>query len=167
MTVQEGKQKFIESWGAMSSGWGINPAMAQVHALLLISPEAITADQVKQELNISTGNVSMNLRALLEWGLVYKQMKMGERREYYYAEKDMWQVLRQIIINRKKRELEPMIKVLDELSEVGGGDPESEAFCEVVRDLRKFSHKANNTLDMLIKADANWLTSALMGVVVR
>lgn len=151
----------------MSSGWGINPAMAQVHALLLISSEAMTADQVKQELNISTGNVSMNLRALLDWGLAYKQMKAGERKEYYFAEKDMWKIVRQIIINRKKRELEPMLMVLDELSEVTGGDPESEAFCEVVRDLRKFSHKANHTLDMLIKADSNWLTSTLMGMAAR
>jgi DNA-binding transcriptional regulator GbsR (MarR family) len=163
MNIQEGRQKFIESWGTMAGGWGINPAMAQVHALLLIAHDPLTADQVKAELLISTGNVSMNLRALIDWGLVYKQLRTGERKEFYYAEKDMMKVFRQILIHRKKKELEPVLKVLDELAEVNADCESSEAFCEVVRDIRKFSHKANQALDMLIKAESSWLMSTLLG----
>lgn len=167
MDIQEGKQKFIESWGKMASDWGINRTMAQVHALLLVAPEALTADQVMEDLNISRGNANMNLRALMDWGLVHKQLRPGERREYFYAEKDMWAVVRQIIINRKKRELEPMLKVLDEIAGVEENCSESESFCAVVRDIRKFSHKANQALDTLIKADPNWFTGMLVNAMVR
>lgn len=165
MDIREGKQKFIESWGKMAGGWGIPPAMAQVHALLLISSEPLNADQVKAELDISTGNVSMNLRALLEWELIYKQTPPGKRKEEYYAEKDLWKVIRQIIINRKKRELEPVLLVLDELAAVEEKCPQSEHFCTVVRDIRKFTHKANQTLDTLIKADSHWLGGAFLSMV--
>lgn len=165
MDICEGKQKFIESWGKMAGGWGITPAMAQVHALLLISPQPLCADQVKEELDISTGNVSTNLRALLDWGLIYKETPTGCRKEVYFAEKDLWKVIRQIIVNRKKRELEPVLLVLDELAAVEETCPNSEHFCAVVRDIRKFTHKANQTLDTLIKADSHWLGSAFLGMV--
>jgi DNA-binding transcriptional regulator GbsR (MarR family) len=165
MNVQEGKAKFIESWGKMASDWGINRTMAQVHALLLIEPEPLTADQVMESLDISRGNANMNIRALMDWGLVHKQLKAGERKEYFRAEKDMWTVIRQIVINRKKRELEPMLKVLDELAGVESDSPEAEHFCQVVQDIRKFSNKANQTLDALIKAESNWLTSMFVNMI--
>ncbi len=164
MDFQEGKQKFIESWGKMASDWGINRTMAQVHALLLIAAEPLTADEVMSELDISRGNANMNIRALMDWGLVHKQLRTGERKEYFYAEKDMWVVVRQIILNRKKRELEPMLKVLEEISSVENNCPESESFCTVVRDIRKFSNKANQTLDALVKADATWLSNPLFSL---
>jgi DNA-binding transcriptional regulator GbsR (MarR family) len=164
MTLEEGKQKFIESWGKMASDWGINRTMSQVHALLLISPESLTAEQVKDELQISTGNASMNLRALIDWGLVHKQLRSGDRREYYFAEKDMWTVVKQIIIHRKKKELEPMLRILDEVAAVEDQTPEAERFVEVVRDIRKFSNKANHTLDTLIKSDSNWFTGTFMNL---
>lgn len=165
MDIREGKQKFIDSWGKMAGGWGISPAMAQVHALLLVSAEPLNAEQVKSELDISTGNVSMNLRALLDWGLIYKCSAEGCRKEVYYAEKDLWKVIRQIILNRKKRELEPVLRVLDELAAVEENCPQSEHFCAVVRDIRKFSHKANQTLDTLINAESHWLSGAFLSMV--
>lgn len=165
MDVQEGKERFIESWGKMGGDWGINRAMAQVHALLMIAPEPLTADQIKDELKISTGNTSMNLRALMDWGLVYKQLKSGERKEYYYAEKDIWKVVCQIIINRKKRELEPLLKVLDEVAAVKGDSPDAESFSTTVNDIRKLTHKANQTLDALVKADSNWFTGTFLKMI--
>lgn len=165
MEIREGKQKFIEAWGRLASGWSIPPAMAQMHALLMISPEPLTADQIKDELDISTGNVSMNLRALMEWGLVYRESQPNERKDVYHAEKDMWTVARQIIINRKKRELEPMLQVLDELACVQEKCPHSEHFCTVVRDIQKFSHKANQTLDSLVKAEPNWIHGLFLNMI--
>ncbi|MCB0526925.1 MAG: MarR family transcriptional regulator [Saprospiraceae bacterium] len=162
MKVQEAKARFIESWGKMASDWGINRTMAQVHALLLIAPEPLTADQIMEELDISRGNANMNVRALVDWGLVHKKLRNGERKEYFCAEKDMWTVVRQIIINRKRRELDPMLKVLDEIAGVEENCPESTHFCEVVRDIRKFSCKANQTLDALVKADSNWFTNTFL-----
>lgn len=165
MNIQEGKEKFIEAWGKMASEWGINRTMAQVHALLLVAPDVLTADEVMEQLNISRGNVNMNIRALMDWGLVHKQLKPGERKEFFYAEKDMWTVVRQIIINRKKKELEPMLRVLDEVSAVEGDQKEVEEFTKVVRDIKMFSNKANQTLDALVKADSNWFTSIFMSLI--
>lgn len=162
MDFKEGKEKFIESWGKMASDWGINRTMAQVHALLLIAPDALTADEVMAELNISRGNANMTLRALMDWGLVHKQLKSGERKEFFFAEKDMWAVVRQIIIHRKKRELEPMLKVLEELSTVKGADLESETFSRVISDIKLFSNKANQTLDVLTRSDSNWFTNVFL-----
>ncbi|MBK8655909.1 MAG: MarR family transcriptional regulator [Haliscomenobacter sp.] len=165
MNVQEGKEKFLQSWGALGSSWGINRTMAQIHALLLISPKALSADDIMEELQISRGNVNMNLRALIDWGLVFKELRTGERKEYFIAEKDMWEVVKHIIIQRKKKELEPMIKVLDELANVQGSDEETQQFVDVVKDIRLFSNKADATLDSLVKADSNWFVGTFMKMI--
>ena len=140
MDIQEGKQKFIQSWGTLGSSWGINRTMAQIHALLLISPEALSAEDIRRELNISMGNTNMNIRALISWGLAHKELKSGERKEFFVAEKDMWEIVRQIIIQRKKKELEPVIKVLDDITAVTGKTEEEKEFQKVVRDIQMFAH---------------------------
>lgn len=155
----------MQSWGALGSSWGINRTMAQIHALLLISPKALSADDIMEELQISRGNVNMNLRALIDWGLVFKELRTGERKEYFIAEKDMWEVVKHIIIQRKKKELEPMIKVLDELANVQGSDEETQQFVDVVKDIRLFSNKADATLDSLVKADSNWFVGTFMKMI--
>jgi DNA-binding transcriptional regulator GbsR (MarR family) len=165
MTLDEGKQKFLQSWGALGSSWGINRTMAQIHALLLISPEALSADEIMEELMISRGNANMNIRALIDWGLVYKELKAGERKEFFVAEKDMWEVVKCIITQRKKRELEPMLKAMDELSSVPETDEMSEAFVKVIRDIKLFGSKADSTLDTLTKSDSNWFVGTFMKMI--
>ena len=165
MTLHEGKEKFIQSWGALGSSWGINRTMAQIHALLLIAQEAMSADQIMEELMISRGNANMNIRALIDWGLVYKELKPGERKEFFVAEKDMWEVVKSIIAQRKKKELEPMIKVLDELSSIEDDSPQTEEFINVIRDIKLFSSKADSTLDSLMKADSNWFVGTFMKMI--
>lgn len=165
MNLQEGKEKFISTWGAVGSNWGINRTMAQVHALLLISNDALCADEIMEELQISRGNANMNIRALIDWGLVYKGHKPGERKEFFTAEKDMGEVIKKVIVQRKKKELEPMIKTLDEISAVEGLCEDSEAFCKVVHDIKLFSNKANKTLDQLIRSDSNWFLSTFLKMI--
>jgi len=165
MTFEEGKQKFIQSWGTLGSSWGINRTMAQIHALLLITPRSISAEEIRTELNISMGNTNMNLRALIDWGLVHKNLKAGERKEFYVAEKDMWVVVRKIIIQRKKRELEPMVKVLDDISQVQGVCNHSEEFCKIVSDIKLFSGKADSVLDTLSKSEASWFVGTFMKMI--
>ena len=162
LTLEEGKAKFIQSWGTIGSNWGINRTMAMIHALLLVSPEPLSAEEVMTELSISRGNANMNLRALIDWGLVYKAIKSGERKEYFRAEKDMYKVIKAVIVQRKKRELEPLLRVLDELSGVRGDTEEAEAFGEVIRDIKLFSSKADSTLDALVNSNADWLVSTFM-----
>ena len=165
MDLQEGKEKFIQSWGALGSNWGINRTMAQIHALLLISPEALSADEIMKELQISRGNANMNIRALIDWGLVYKELKTGERKEYFVAEKDIWIVFQNIITQRKKRELEPMLKVLDEISSVEGEELDAEEFQNIIREIKLFSNKADSTLDRLVKSDSNWFIGTFMKMI--
>jgi DNA-binding transcriptional regulator GbsR (MarR family) len=165
MNLTEGKEKFLQSWGALGSSWGVNRTMAQIHALLMISPHALSADDVMEELKISRGNANMNIRALIDWGLVFKELRPGERKEFFVAEKDMWKVVKNIITQRKKRELEPMIKVLDELSSVEGDDAESQEFVKTIKDIKLFSSKADSTLDTLIKADSNWFVGTFMKMI--
>ena len=165
MDLQEGKEKFLQAWGSLGSSWGINRTMAQIHALLLISPDALCADDIIEELKISRGNANMNLRALIDWGLVYKELKPGERKEFFVAEKDMWEVVKNIIVQRKKRELEPILKVLDELSIVEGTDRASDEFAGMIKEIKLFSTKADSTLETLIKSDANWFVGTFLSMI--
>jgi DNA-binding transcriptional regulator GbsR (MarR family) len=165
MDWKEGKEKFLQAWGTLGSEWGINRTMAQIHALLMISPRALSADEVMEELQISRGNVNMNIRSLMDWGLVYKELKPGDRKEYFIGEKDMWKVVRQIIINRKKKELEPVLKVLDEISGLEETCEEAVSLNKTVNDIKVFSSKADATLDMLVKADSNWFVGTFMKMI--
>ena len=164
MKITEAKQQFISSWGAFGTHWGINRTMAQIHALLLISPDPLTQDDIMEELSISRGNTNMNIRELIDWGLVERVLLPGERKEYFSAEKDIWKVVRQIVKERKKRELEPMLKLLDQLEDVEGDkrDKNVKAFIEVISGIKKLGKQADKTLDIMVKADEHWFLSNLL-----
>jgi len=164
MKLSEAKQQFISSWGAFGTHWGINRTMAQIHALLMVSPDPLTQDDVMEELNISRGNVNMNMRDLISWGLVERMILSGERREYFTAEKDIWKVATQIIRERKKRELDPMMKLLAQLENIDGDkkDKNIKQFTDTVSGIRKFGKQADQLLDVMIKADENWFLSNLV-----
>lgn len=162
MQFQEGKEKFLQAWGTLGSDWGINRTMAQVHALLMIAPHSLCAEEIMEELHISRGNANMNLRSLLDWGLVHKEIKQGERKEFFYAEKDVWIVIQQIIIHRKKKELDPVVKLLDELTAVQADSQESEAFCKTVQDIKLFSNKADVTLGALTRSNSKWFLGTFL-----
>jgi DNA-binding transcriptional regulator GbsR (MarR family) len=164
MKLAEAKAQFIQSWGSLATQWGINRTMAQIHALLIVTPKSLSADEIMEQLNISRGNANMNIRELITWGLVDKVLIPGERREFFSAEKDIWTIARQVIKERKRRELEPMIKVLDQVSDIEGDkrDPEIKTFIDTINGIKKFSHQADKTLDTMIKADENWFFGTLL-----
>lgn len=166
MELAEARLKFIEAWGKLGSEWGINRTMAQVHALLMISPEALTTEEVMAELSISRGNANMTLRDLIDWGLVEKQHKTGERKEFFYAEKDVWTIARRVAEERKKRELTPIIKILDQLAGVDGDekDPAYKTFKTTVTDINKLANNVNKTLDTMLKAEENWFFGSILKV---
>ena len=83
MQLTEGKKKLIEAWGTLGSSWGINRAMAQIHALLMVAPQPLSTDDIMEQLNISRGNANMNVRSLMEWGIVKKELKAGDRKEFF------------------------------------------------------------------------------------
>lgn len=166
MELAEAKEKFIEAWGKLGSEWGINRTMAQVHALLLISPEALTTEEIMAELSISRGNANMTVRDLIDWGLVEKQHRTGERKEYFFAEKDTWIIARQVAKERKKRELDPVIKILNQLSEVKGDikDPAYKTFKTSVTNINKLANNVNKTLETMLKAEENWFFGSIFKI---
>ncbi len=107
------RTEFIRSWGEMGTYWGINRTMAQIHALLMISTRPVSTDDVMRELKISRGNASMNLRELISWGLVRRQMEIGDRKEYFVSVNEVWEIFCNIVRERKKREIEPIIQSLE------------------------------------------------------
>lgn len=168
MKLDEAKDKFVQAWGSLGSNWGIPKTMAQVHALLLISEKPLSAEDIMAELDISRGNVNLNVRTLIDWGIVDRVTVKGERREFFTAEKDIWKVATQIANQRRKRELEPMLKVLSQVKGVEDpqADPESlKAFTSTIENIENFSGKADVLLDKLIKADQHWFTGTLLKLV--
>lgn len=166
MGLVEAKKKFIESWGKLGSEWGINRTMAQVHALLMISPEALTTEEIMETLSISRGNANMTLRDLISWGLIEKQHKAGERKEYFYAEKDTWNIARQVAKERRKRELSPVLKILDELKKIEGSntDPEYTTFKKTINDINKLATNVDKTLDTMLKAEESWFWGSIFKI---
>jgi DNA-binding transcriptional regulator GbsR (MarR family) len=164
MKLAEAKAQFISSWGAFATHWGINRTMAQIHALLLISPNPITQDDIMEQLNISRGNVNMNTRELIDWGLVDRVLVPGERKEFFSAEKDIWKVTTQIIKERKRRELDPMLKLLAQLEKIEGDkkDKDTKQFIDTVQGIKKLGSQADKMLDVMIKAEENWITGSLL-----
>ena len=158
MKLAEAKQQFIASWGAFGTHWGINRTMAQIHALLLVSADPLSQDDLMEQLSVSRGNANMNIRELIDWGLVDRIIIPGERKEYFSAEKDIWKVATQIVKERKKRELNPMLKLLDNLEEVDGDkkDKHVKQFTDTINGIKRFGLQADKMLDVLVKADENW-----------
>jgi len=131
-------REFIEHWGMMARAWGINPTMGELFALLYITGADWTAEELRLELRVSRGNVSMNLRELLSWGVVRKLHRTGERRELYRAETDVWTLFRRILKERKRRELDPTLAVLERLQQLSSEEPRRRDLRERVDSLRQF-----------------------------
>lgn len=165
MHYQEGKAKFIDTWGDLGTSWGVSRTMAQVHAVLLLSPDPLCAEDIMTELAISRGNVSMSLNMLQEWNIISKVAAPGDRRDYYLAEKDMWKVLKKIIQHRKEKELDPMLQALEEVSDVESVCAKSREFCKMVKEIKHFSQKADSILDKFVRVDDHWLANGFMKMI--
>ena len=135
-TLEESRERLITLWGQMGSNWGIPRTMAQVHALLFVTGDPMNTDDVMAGLGVSRGNASMTLRALVEWGIVSRVHRRGDRKEYYVAEQDVWKMFRTILAQRKKRELDPLLESLEsfrrttETGKTRRVDPEAAALTE-------------------------------------
>jgi DNA-binding transcriptional regulator GbsR (MarR family) len=105
-------QKFILHWGEMGSRWGINRTVAQVYALLYLSPEPLNAEDIAKTLSVARSNVSTSLRELQGWGIVKVAHVLGDRRDHFTATTDVWQTFQRILDERKRREVDPTLEVL-------------------------------------------------------
>lgn len=115
--LEEIEDRFVDLWDTMSSLWGISPTMARIHGLLYITGAAMSMDDIMARLAISRGNVSMNLSKLVEWGLVRRVHKRGDRRDYYESLSDVWEMFTLVANQRKRREIDPILTTLRECQE--------------------------------------------------
>lgn len=111
-SLERSKALFIRRWGEMGGYWGITRTMAELHALLYLSSEPLCTDEIMEALQISRGNTSMNIRQLVNWGLVNRVHKKGDRKEYFVAQTDVWEMFETIVRERRRREVEPIIETI-------------------------------------------------------
>ncbi len=164
------RREFVDLWGQMSHHWGINRAMAQIHALLMVAQEPLTAEQIMAELSISRGNVSMNLRELINWGIVRRTNLPGDRRDFYVTEADVWTMFQIILRERKKRELDPLISRLEECAALAKKTPAGttaeekkshEAYLKRVTELRDFFGTFHRLLGVVLDNQPGSLAKAM------
>jgi DNA-binding transcriptional regulator GbsR (MarR family) len=125
--------KFILHWGEMGTRWGVNRTVAQVHALLYLSPKPLNAEEIAETLSVARSNVSTSLRELQSWGIVKPVHLLGDRREHYEAMKDVWEMARVILDERKRREIDPTVALIRECA----------------AELKRAEHPDENTLQRL------------------
>ena len=161
---EQAMSQFLLLWGEMAPAWGINKTMAQIHALLMAWPDPLCTEDMMDILQISRGNTNMNVRALMDWGLVTKEMISGDRKDYYTAKKDIWVIARQIAKERRKRELDPVLSSLKEIRQSLKTDPSPEniKFSKQVEDIENFTLKVDQSLDKFIQSDENWFFKLVM-----
>src|SRR6266581_1338793 len=150
--LQGVEDQFVDLWATMSSLWGISPTMARIHGVLFITGAALSMDDIMARLAISRGNVSMNLSKLVEWGLVHRVHKRGDRREYYESLHDVWEMFTLVAAQRKRREIDPILATLrrcrEELS------PEALGALAEVTVARDRSNRVNDLLTFLTLMDS-------------
>jgi DNA-binding transcriptional regulator GbsR (MarR family) len=170
MTLTKTAREFILHWGEMGSRWGVNRTVAQVHALLYLSAEPLTAEDIAQTLEVARSNVSTSLKELQNWQLIQATHQMGDRRDFFSTSHDVWQLFLTVVQQRVEREIEPTIAALGRLAKESRAEKQPEvtariagmhAFLEETHDwYRRIAKLPPNTLRRLMKLGAGitkWL----------
>jgi DNA-binding transcriptional regulator GbsR (MarR family) len=116
-------QEFVLRWGDMGNQWGVNRSVAQIQALLYLSDRPLTAEDIAEQLGLARSNVSNSIRELITWKLVRRVPVLGDRRDHYEAEADLWQILTRIAQGRKEREVDPAVAAIHRALQAADGDP--------------------------------------------
>jgi DNA-binding transcriptional regulator GbsR (MarR family) len=147
-SLTAGQKKFILHWGELGTRWGLNRSVAQIHALLYLSPAALTAEEVASLLSVARSNVSTSLRELQGWGLVRVVHVLGDRRDHFDTIHDVWEMFTIIVEERKRREIDPTIAVLRECAaEIDRNTPEDKEARKRIRELLSFFEQATTVYE--------------------
>lgn len=157
MKLADGKNQFIQAWGSLASQWGISKSMAQIHALLLSSPGGLSADEIMEKVQLSRGNVNTNVRELINWRLVRKETVLGERKEFFIADHDVYSIAQHIMEERRRREIEPVRLLLNRLkaARLEGNAEEIQHFQAILSDLSDFVSQMENLMNLATKINNN------------
>src|SRR5215471_16594921 len=152
------QQKFILHWGEMGTRWGINRTVAQIHALLFVSPRPLNAEEIAETLSVARSNVSTSLKELQGWGIVKLVHVMGDKRDHFESLKDVWEMFRIVLDERKKREIDPTMHMLRECIAEAANNPEKDPHSEQrLRDLADFFETTTAWYDQI----RSWPNGAL------
>mgnify|MGYP003115177922 CR=1 FL=1 len=166
MEYQEAKDKFINTWGSLGTLWGINKAMAQIQALLFISTKPLSMEEIMEDLQISRGNTSMNLRQLMDWGIVTKELIPGERKDFFTTEKDVEELARIVAKERSRREIKPVIKVLSDVSSIkDDGSEKTKELIKQTKALKELTDNLDVLMNKLVDQKQNWITKSLLKLI--
>ncbi|MEQ9279238.1 MAG: hypothetical protein RLN83_07045 [Balneola sp.] len=157
MELIKAQNEFIQTWGALGSSWGIPKSMAQIHALLITSPSGLSTEEIMDRIQLSRGNVNINVRELVNWKLVSKKNVLGERKEFFVAHHDIWGIAKNIVTERKKRELLPIKELLTSLKDENfeGSKSEVEHFTTMIKELEEFVLQMDQLTELLVKMNDN------------
>ncbi len=165
--VEASRLLFIRRWGEMAASWGISRTMAEIHALLYLTAEPLCTDDVMEQLSVSRGSASTNLRELVNWGLIHRVHRRGDRKEYFEAEKDVWQMFETIVRERRRREVQPIVETIercqsmidDETSGLRGqARIDADAYRKRFTDILEFCETMNSLFNLMTKAGRGGLS---------
>jgi DNA-binding transcriptional regulator GbsR (MarR family) len=155
MTLDPIQQKFVLHWGEMGTRWGINRTVAQIHALLYITGKALDAEAIAETLAVARSNVSTSLKELQGWRIVKLVHVLGDKRDHFESMKDVWEMFRLVLDERKRREIDPTIAVLEEcLAEASKQKDCDKVTQERLRELQRFFQATTNWYNQIAKLPA-------------
>lgn len=154
-------EKFILHWGEMGSQWGVNRTMSQIHALLFIIGKPLNAEEITETLGVARSNVSNSIKELQHWGLVQKVSILGDRRDHFTTNTDVWELARIIVVERQKRELEPTVQFLQELMDSPEFEHENNEVKSRIRDTQEFVSTLTTWSSEMLKLPTSILKKVL------
>lgn len=158
MKLTHASQEFILHWGEMGSRWGVNRTVAQVHALLYLSTEPLTAEDIAEALSVARSNVSTSLRELQNWELVQAEHQMGDRRDFFSTSHDVWELFLTVVKQRVEREIEPTIAALGRLAAEAKAEKQPEV-TERIAKMHVFLQEMHGWYEQMTKLPPNTLRS--------
>jgi DNA-binding transcriptional regulator GbsR (MarR family) len=158
MALSKAAREFILHWGEMGSRWGVNRTVAQVHALLYLSAEGLTAEEIGESLFVARSNVSTSLRELQNWGLVQVTNQLGDRRDFFTTSQDVWELFLIVIRQRVEREIEPTIAALGRLAAEARAEKQSEVTTRIAN-MHAFLQELHGWYEQMIKLPPSTLRS--------
>ncbi|MGP5120173.1 GbsR/MarR family transcriptional regulator [Psychrobacter alimentarius] len=154
-------EKFILHWGEMGSQWGVNRTMSQIHALLYIIGKPLNAEEITETLGVARSNVSNSIKELQHWDLVQKVSILGDRRDHFSTNTDVWELARIIVIERQKRELDPTVQFLQELMDSPEFEHENSEVKTRIRETQEFVETVTTWSSEMLKLPTNALKKIL------
>jgi len=152
MHMSSTMRKFITHWGEMGTKWGINRTVAQIHALLYLSPKPLNAEEITSALKVARSNVSNSLKELLNWGIIKSVHELGDRKEKYESMKNVCEMFRVILEERKKREIDPTLQMIKEcVSEIDTKNKEDQYAKERLKGFEEFFETTTQWYDRMKK----------------